>query len=58
MTVVLIALAAIWISGALLTLVHVRRAPLAIEDERGFHIIDDGRAEPAAPVHAFQARRA
>ncbi len=39
-TALLCLLAALWIPGLYLLVVSVRRAPVAVEDENGFHVIE------------------
>lgn len=46
LSVLLVAVAATWVSGTILTIVHLRRAPFGIEDETGFHAF-----EPTEPQH-------
>jgi hypothetical protein len=41
LSALLIAAAAVWVSGVVLVIVHVRRAPVAVEDETGFHVISE-----------------
>jgi hypothetical protein len=54
---ILLTLAVVWIVGIIVTVVHVRRAPVAVEDETGFHVVevaDEGKVlefQPA-PVRA------
>ena len=41
---ILLSLAAVWVVGIAVTVTHIRRAPVAIEDEDGFHIIEEADA--------------
>jgi len=41
---ILISLGFIWVVGIIVTVTHLRRAPVAIEDETGFHIIEEADA--------------
>ncbi len=55
---ILLTLAAVWIVGIIVTVVHVRRAPVAVEDEYGFHVVEDADAGKMvefrqAPVRAL-----
>lgn len=38
---ILLSLAAVWVVGIVVTIVHLRRAPVAVEDEQGFHVIEE-----------------
>lgn len=54
---ILLSIAAVWVVGIVVTITHIRRAPVAIEDENGFHIIEEADAGKVlefrqAPVRA------
>jgi len=54
---ILLSIAAVWVVGIVVTVVHLRRAPVAIEDETGFHVIEEADAGKVlefreAPVRA------
>lgn len=38
---ILLSIASVWVVGIVVTVVHLRRAPVAIEDETGFHVIEE-----------------
>lgn len=47
--------AAVWTAGTILTVVHLRRAPVAIEDETGFHVVEQPAGASAAFLPALRA---
>jgi len=53
---ILLSLAAVWIFGIIVTVAHIRRAPVAIEDENGFHVIEEADAGKVLAFRPAQVR--
>ncbi len=52
----LLSIATVWAVGVVVTVIHIRRAPVAIEDEHGFHIIEEVQSGKVLEFHQAQAR--
>ena len=53
---ILLSLAAVWVVGIIVTVAHIRRAPVAIEDENGFHVIEEADAGKVLEFRPAQIR--
>jgi hypothetical protein len=53
---ILLSIAAVWVVGIVVTVVHLRRAPVAIEDETGFHVIEEVDAGKVLEFREAQVR--
>jgi hypothetical protein len=54
LTAIIVAVFAIWISGLVILIVSVRRAPHGVEDENGFHVVPEKPEQ--APVYGAEVQ--